>query len=136
MIKRHFLRISASWTSERFRQIAETNETLHENEEHARDHFSKTKQTGIVPSTDMQGVLLLACGWRDVQNWKKPKTLAIQLKSSWCAEDEECNACVLRNRVKLATPQSVRTCEQSREIYRALAISTSNDTQGGLEPDS
>ena len=37
-------------------KIAETIETLHENEDHARDHFSKTKQTGIVPSTDMQGV--------------------------------------------------------------------------------
>ena len=29
---------------------------------------------------DMQGVLLLVCGWSDVQNWKKPTTLAIQLK--------------------------------------------------------
>ena len=37
-------------------KIAETIETLHEYEDHARDHFSKTKQTGIVPSTDMQGV--------------------------------------------------------------------------------
>ena len=49
-------------------KIAETIETLTENEEYARDHFSKTKQAGSVPSTDMQGVLLLACGWRDVHN--------------------------------------------------------------------
>ena len=105
-------------------KIAETIETLTENEEHARDHFSKTKQTGIVPSTDMQGVLLLACGWRDVQNWKKPKTLAIQLKSSRCAEDKECSAyAVLRNRVEISQAPKRKaltsideTCEQSREI--------------------
>ena len=90
-------------------KIAETVETLPENEEHA-----KTKQTGIVPSTDMQGVLLLACGWRDVQNWKKPKTLAIQLKSSRCAEDEECSAyAVLRNRVKLAL-------HSKREVFASI----------------
>ena len=51
-------------------KIAETIETLHENEDQARDHFSKTNISSL-PSTDMQGVLLLACGWRDVQNWNR-----------------------------------------------------------------
>ena len=38
----HFLRVSASWTSARFRQIAEIIEISIRMHKHARDHFSKT----------------------------------------------------------------------------------------------
>ena len=63
----------------------------------------------------MEEVVLLVCGWRDVPNWKKPTTLAIQLKLSRCAEDEEVSAyAVLSNHVKPA--KHSKTCEQSREI--------------------
>ena len=51
MIRRHFLRISASWTSARFRQVAETIETLHKNEDQARDHFSKTNISSLPQPT-------------------------------------------------------------------------------------
>ena len=47
--------------------ISESIETLHENEDQARDHFSKTKQTGIVPSTDMQGV---PTSWKRYCFWR------------------------------------------------------------------
>ena len=91
------------------KKIAETCTRLLQQDEHF--HFA---------SANMQGVLLLACGWRDVQNWKKPKTLAMQLKSS-SAEDEEGSAyAILRNRVLPAKHyrgkcllQSLKTCEQS-----------------------
>ena len=110
-------------------KVSESIETLQENEDQARDHFSKTKQTGIVPSTDMQGVMLLVCGWRDVQNWKKPKTLAVQLKLSRCAEDEECSAyAVLSNHVRPAKHskrkvlasivENMRTVPRDTELLR------------------
>ena len=127
------MRISASWTSARLRQIAETIETLQENEDQARDHFSKTKQTGIVPSADMQGVLLLVCGWRDVQNWKKPTTLAIQLKLSRCAEDEEFSAyAVLRNRFKPAKLSKRKVLASIGEDMRTVSRNTDLTTHSEL----
>ena len=61
MIRRHFLRISASWTSARFRQIAETIEILHENEDQARDHFSNMNISSLPQPT-----CKAYCFWRVV----------------------------------------------------------------------
>ena len=87
----------------------------------------------IVPSTDMQGVLLLVCGWRDVQNWKKPTTLAIQLKLSRCAEDEECSAyAVLRNRVKPAKHSKRKVLASIGEDMRTVSRNTELTTHSEL----
>ena len=45
------MRISASWTYARFRQIAETIEILHENEDQARDHFSNMNISSLPQPT-------------------------------------------------------------------------------------
>ena len=100
------MRISASWTSARFRQIAETVETLHENEDQARDHFSNTNSSSVPQLTSKafppigRERMLMAYGCRGVQNWKRT-LLVMQLKLSRCEEDEECSAyAALRNRAK------------------------------------
>ena len=81
----------------------------------------------------MQGVLLLACGWRDGQNWKKPTTLAIQLKLSRCAEDEECSAnAVLRNRVKPAKHSKMKVLASIGEDMRTVSRNTELTTHSEL----
>ena len=113
--------------------ISESIETLQENEDQARDHFSKTKQTGIVPSADLQSVLLLVCGWRDVPNWKKPTTLATQLKLSRCAEDEEVSVyAVLSNHVKLAKHSKRKVLASIGEDMRTVSRNTELTTHSEL----
>ena len=56
--------------------IAETIETPRENEDQARDHFSKTNSSSLLPPTckafpSLGRGIALACGWRGVQNWKR-----------------------------------------------------------------
>ena len=80
----------------------------------------------------MQGVLLLACGWRDLQNWKKPKTLAIQLTSSRCAEVEECSAyAILTNHVKPAKHSKKKVLasivEDMRTVLRDAELTTHSE---------
>ena len=66
--------------------IAETIEILHANEDEARDHFSKTKSSSLLRPTcrafpPLEEVVLLARGWRGVQNWKR------QLFSAGCCKN-------------------------------------------------
>ena len=61
----------------------------------------------------------------DGQNWKKPKTLAIQLKLSRCAEDEESSAyAVLRNRVKPAKHSKRKVLASIGEDMRTVPKET------------
>ena len=81
----------------------------------------------------MQGILLLACGWRNVQNWKKPTTLAIKLKLSRCAEDEEVSAyAVLRNRVKPAKHSKRKVLASIGEDMRTVSRITELTTHSEL----
>ena len=78
----------------------------------------------------MEEVLLLACGWRDVQNWKKPKTLAIQLKLSRCAEDEA--HAVLSNHVKPAKHSKRKVLASIGEDMRTVSRNTELTTHSEL----
>ena len=134
VIRRHFLRISASWTSARCRKLLRSLRSPWEWRACTRllqqdEHF----QFG---STDMQGVLLLACGWRDAQNWNRilqswmlqelqPKTLAMQLN---CQGIKHCTHLMLSWEIVSSLrsiqrgkclPQSLKTCEQSWEIQNS-----------------
>ena len=60
----------------KIQKIAEIIEILHENEDQACDHFSKSNSNIV----ELDAARITA------------KTLAMQLKLSRCAEDEECSA--------------------------------------------
>ena len=89
--------------------IAESIETLHENEDQARDHFSKTNSSSLPQPTckafsplgrsNAFGVWLQRRVKLEEDIVELDATLVLQLKSSRCAEDEEGSAdAVLRNR--------------------------------------
>ena len=60
-----------------------------------------------------------------MRNWKKPTTLAIQLKLSRCAEDEEVSAfAVLRNRVKPAKHSKRKVLASIGEDMRTVSRNT------------
>ena len=67
-----------------------------------------------------------------MQNWKKPKTLAMQLKSSRCAEDEEGSAyAILGNRVKPAKRSKRKVfasiVEDMRTVLRDTELTTHSE---------
>ena len=119
--------------------IAESIENLHENEDQARDHFSKTNISSLLRPTcrafpplgrgSAFGVWLerRAELEKDIVELDATrttaKTLAMQLKSSRCAEDEECSA-VLRNRIKLAKHFKRKVLASIGEDMRAVSRGT------------
>ena len=149
MSRKHFLRISASWTSARFRQFAESIETLQENEDQAPDHFSKTNISSL-PQPTCRAFPPLGRGsafgvWLERRakleediveldaTRTTAKTLAMQLKSSRCAEDEECSAyTVLRNRVKPAKHSKRKVLASIVEDMRAVLRDTELTTHTEL----
>ena len=87
-------------------------------EDQARDH-------GIQPTCKafLEEVVLLACGWRELE--KSAKTLAIQLKSSRCAEEEERNAyAVLRNRIETSKHSKRKVLSSIVEDIRTVSRNT------------
>ena len=130
MIRRHFLRISASWA--RFRKLLRP-ETLHENEiRHAITSARRTFSSLLRPTCKA------FCFWQTCRTGRS--RLAIQLKSSRCAEDEEGSAyAVLRNRVKpakhskrkvLASIFEDANSSRSTELLREFET---HDTHRGME---
>ena len=143
------MRISTQLDISEIQTTAHSIEILHENEDQGRDHFSKTDSSSLLQPTCRASPLWLERRSELEGNIVEldaaritTKTLTMQLKLSRCAEDAECSArAVLRNRVKPARhskrkclPQSVKTCEQSREIQSSCDFDWKRHTQNLRNP--
>ena len=113
---------------------------LHESEDQARDYLSKTKQTGVRPTykafpslgrdgvfdvwlerrAELEKSVVELSATRTTAN-----TLAMQLKSSRCAEEEKRSACsALRNRVKASQDSKRKVLSSIGEDVRTVSRDT------------
>ena len=113
--------------------IAEIIEILHENEDQARDHFSKTNSSSLLQPTCRASPLWLERRSEleenivelDAARTTNQKHWPCSLKRSRCAEDEEYNAyAVLRNRVKPAKHSKRKVLTSIGEDMRAVSRDT------------
>ena len=111
MIRRHFLRISTSWTSARCRKLLRLlRPSLRMKSMHAITSAKRSKlELCLRPTCQAY------CFWR----------VPIQLKSSRCAEDKECSAyAVLRNRVEISQAPKRKVLTSIYEDMRAVSRDT------------